>query len=137
MILPAFGGQTRDGEDDFTHGAPELVVEVAWSSRSIDLGAKLRDYERAGTRKYVIRNLRDQRIHSFVLNGGKFEPLPPDADGIFRSRVFPGLWLDSTALFAGDNAKVIEQLQSGLSSPEHESFVADLAKKRAVIAGKL
>ncbi len=54
LILSEYGGQTRDGDDDYTHGAPELVVEIALSSRSIDLHAKFRDYERAGVLEYVV-----------------------------------------------------------------------------------
>ncbi len=42
LILPEFGGQSVDGDDEYTYGAPEFVAEVAWSSRSIDLNAKLR-----------------------------------------------------------------------------------------------
>ena len=36
LISQEYGGQTRDGEgdDEYTYGAPELVVEVALSSRS-------------------------------------------------------------------------------------------------------
>ncbi|HEU5117114.1 MAG TPA: Uma2 family endonuclease, partial [Isosphaeraceae bacterium] len=62
LILPTHGGQTVDGDDEYTHGAPELVVEVAWSSRSIDLSDKLRDYERAGVLEYLVRDLRGERL---------------------------------------------------------------------------
>jgi Uma2 family endonuclease len=134
LVLPSHGGQSRDGDDEFTHGAPELVVEVAWSSRSLDLNAKLRDYERAGVREYLVRDLRNQAIHWFELRAGRLEPLPPGPDGIFRSRVFPGLWLDQTALIAGNNAAVVATLQRGLASPEHDAFVAELERRRAARA---
>jgi Uma2 family endonuclease len=45
---PAAGGQTGLADDDYTTGPPELIVEVASSSASIDLHAKGRDYEHAG-----------------------------------------------------------------------------------------
>jgi Uma2 family endonuclease len=135
LILPAFGGQSRDGDDDITYGAPELIVEIAWSSRSIDLSAKLRDYERAGVREYVVQNLHDQSIHWHFLQDGKFELLTPGSDGIYRSRAFPGLWLDPIRLFAGDNASVIKMLQQGIASPEHAAFVADLERRRSELSG--
>src|SRR3954452_3734073 len=54
MILdPARGGQATIGEDDYIEGAPELVVEVAASTASIDLNAKLRAYLRNGVREYI------------------------------------------------------------------------------------
>ena len=59
-------------------------------------------------------------------------PIPvdiePEADGIIRSQVFPGLWLDKSALLEGDLAKVLQVLGQGLSSPEHRSFVGSFAE---------
>ena len=45
------------------------------------------------------------------------------------SRIFPGLWLDPVALLAGEGAKVMEKLQQGLRSNEHDLFVAELRKR--------
>jgi hypothetical protein len=45
------------------------------------------------------------------------------------SQVFPGLWLDKTALLAGNLAEVLEVLQEGLASGEHQDFVQVLADK--------
>ena len=61
---------------------------------------------------------------------GRFELMPPAADGILRSTVFPGLWLDPAALVRGDKAKVKAILQQGLSSAEHAEFVARLERAR-------
>src|SRR5688500_9896109 len=36
-ILPECGGQSRSTDDDYIAGAPELVAEIALSSRAIDL----------------------------------------------------------------------------------------------------
>ena len=130
LILEEYGGQTRDGDDDYTHGAPELVIEVALSSRSIDLHAKFRDYERAGVREYVVYDVSARVIHWFASEGGRFTPLPPDADGLIRSRVFPGLWLDPDAFLANDKPALLAALGRGLASPEHAAFVAELARRK-------
>ena len=45
MILPECGGQARI-EDHFIAGAPELIVEVSYSSRAVDLRDKRAVYER-------------------------------------------------------------------------------------------
>ncbi|MHB1559408.1 MAG: hypothetical protein ACYC61_18320 [Isosphaeraceae bacterium] len=52
----------------------------------------------------------------------------PPADGILRSEVFPGLWLDAAALVRNDRKAVQAALQQGLDSPEHAEFVTRLAQ---------
>jgi hypothetical protein len=56
--------------------------------------------------------------------------LRPGPDGIYRSKIFPGLWLDPQALFADDLDRLIEVLEQGLATPEHEAFVAKLARAK-------
>lgn len=131
LILPEYGGQSSEGHEDFTYGAPELIVEAAFSSRSIDLSEKLRDYERAGVCEYVVFELRGKSVRWFSLHEGRFVPLSADSDGLFRSRVFPGLRLDAEALWRNDKRALIATLQRGLASPEHEAFVAALERRRA------
>ncbi len=72
----------------------------------------------------------EQEIRWHVLVGDTYELLPPDADGIWRSRVFPGLWLDGAALLRGDVSAVLAKLQEGIASPEHRAFVVRLAERR-------
>jgi hypothetical protein len=42
--------------------------------------------------------------------------------GVYRSEVYPGLWLDAAAMLQDDLAKVMAVLQQGLASPEHVQF---------------
>ena len=112
-------------------GAPELVVEVAKSSRKFDLGAKRDDYERAGVREYIVVTLDPDEVHWFVRRGRKLVKMRRDRDGLYRSKVFPGLWLDPTALLRRDFAAVLATLDRGLASPEHAEFVAKLAAAAA------
>jgi Uma2 family endonuclease len=126
MIEPEFGGQARISEDDYVEDAPELVAEVAASSASIDLGKKLHVYRRNEVREYIIWRVQDRELDWFVLRDGGYQPLAPGADGLLRSEVFPGLWLDRAALLRGDMATVLAVVQQGLASPEHAAFVARL-----------
>jgi Uma2 family endonuclease len=126
LISPDNGGQTR-AEDDYIVGAPELIVEIASSTESVDLHAKRRDYEQAGVREYAVVVLRQARLIWFVRRGGQFEELLPGDDGVIRSETFPGLWLDPSALLRRDGARIREVLQQGLSSAEHAAFVARLS----------
>ncbi len=128
-IPEQFGGQTRI-ERGYIVGAPELVIEIARSSRSYDLNQKKADYERTGVREYIVVELDPNRIHWFIRRGSRFGQLRPGTDGIYRSKVFPGLWLDPEALFAEDLDRLIEVLQQGLATPEHTTFAAQLAKAR-------
>ena len=72
----------------------------------------------------------EREIDWFVIRDDGFEPLLPGADGILRSEVFPGLWLDQAALTRGDVNAVLAIFQQGLSSREHVDFVAQLEKSR-------
>jgi hypothetical protein len=45
-------------------------------------------------------------------------------EGIHRSRQFPGLWLDSAALFDNSLPRLFATLQRGLATPEHAAFAA-------------
>ena len=71
MIPPEIGGRTRR-EGKYLAGGPELVVEIARSSRRIDLGPKYRDYERAGVLEYLVVALDPDEIHWFVRRDDRF-----------------------------------------------------------------
>ncbi len=127
FIDPARGGQARINAADYIEGPPELVAEVSASSVSFDLHTKLNVYRRCGVREYVVWRVLDGAIDWFVLREGQYERLAPDAQGILKSEVFPGLWLDPTALVNGDLARVLGVLQQGIATQEHADFVARLA----------
>jgi len=131
LIDPAFGGQTGEDARGYTTGSPELVVEISYSSLSIDLNAKKRAYERAGAREYLVFDEPHQIFHWFALRNGWFEPLLPHPDGLYHSRAFPGLWLDPAAFLRDDPRAVLAALRLGLASPEHGAFVDQLRQYRA------
>ena len=130
-LEPAQGGRSRVTEDDYLAGPPELVVEIAASSASYDMHDKRRVYARNGVQEYLVAQAYEQRVDWFVLREGVYEALQPDAEGILRSEVFPGLWLPADALWAGDLATMLAVLQQGLASPEHAAYVADLLERQS------
>ncbi len=127
-ILELFGGQSWTTEDDYVAGAPELLAEIALSSRSIDLHAKYDDYRTYGVKEYLVACLTTRTLHAFDLQADSEYSL--EADGIYRSRMFPGLWIDGNALFAGDGARLLDTVGRGLESPEHAAFVQELQRRR-------
>jgi Uma2 family endonuclease len=126
FIDPSCGGQVHISEDGIIEGAPELVAEVASSSVSYDLHTKLHVYRRNGVREYIVWRVLEREIDWFVLRAGQYERMPVDAQGIVRSEVFVGLWLNPAALVRGDLATVLAVVQQGLASPEHAAFVTRL-----------
>lgn len=122
----AQGGRSRLTPDRYIEGPPELVVEVAATSKSYDLNEKLRAYQRNGVQEYLVAQVYEQQVTWFALREGVYEPLAPDGSGILRSEVFPGLWLQPAALWAADIAGLLAVLQQGLASPEHAAFVERL-----------
>jgi hypothetical protein len=127
-VLPDHGGQSHN-EGKYVGGAAELLVEVCVSSASYDLHQKLDLYEKAGVPEYLAILMEEQEIRWHRLGKKGYQLLRP-SDGIWKSRIFPGLWLDGKALLANDSAKVLATLQKGLQSPEHGAFVKKLAKRK-------
>ncbi|MFM7424895.1 MAG: Uma2 family endonuclease [Elainella sp.] len=128
LIDPAAGGQARLSEDDYLEGAPELIVEIAASSTAIDLHAKQRVYRRNGVKEYLVWQVLDRRLSWFGLETGEYLELEADADGVLRSRVFPGLWLAGADLLAGEMQRVLAVLQRGIQSAEQGEFVKRLER---------
>ena len=126
MILPGCGGQARVTEDDYVEFAPELIVEVASSSVSYDLHAKLQVYRRNGVREYVIWRTRDREVDWFTFVEGAYVRQPLGADGLYRSVALPGLWLDPKALIDDDRPRMVAVNQQGTATPEHAAFVERL-----------
>lgn len=121
-------GQASLNNKGYLTSAPEFVAEVAASSAHIDLHSKLKLYERHGVKEYLVWNTSGQELRWFIRKGNRFVKLAAQ-QGILRSKVFPGLWLNAPAMLAFDLATVIATLQEGLQSKEHAAFVKMLGKQ--------
>jgi Uma2 family endonuclease len=120
-------GQSKISEDGYVEGAPELIVEIAASTVSIDLHDKLKAYRRNQVQEYLVWRVSDGEFDWFRLREGKYIKLPANQNGIIKSEIYSGLWLDVKALLAGDLAKVLEILQQGMATPKHQNFVKKLS----------
>jgi Uma2 family endonuclease len=126
---PQSGGKSRRTEDDYIEGAPELIVEIAATSASIDLRDKKRIYRRAGVQEYIVWQVYERQIDWWELREGEYLPLQPDSTGVIHSHIFPGLWLDVRAMLSDDLTKVLATLQLGIGTSEHTAFVDRLQTK--------
>ena len=120
-----------DDEGDYLTAGPEFVLEVARSSRTLDLNGKRRDYRAGGVQEYVIADVSRREMHWFDFAAGTDAAVPIPGDGVVRSRSMPGLWLNGPALFARRGKAARETLRAGLATPEHAAFVAKLAAAKA------
>lgn len=122
---PGQGGAQIDA-DDYLVGTPELLVEVAASTASIDLGDKKRAYQRQGVQEYLVLQVYEQQVSWFTWRDGEYHEIVADEQGILCSRIFPGLWLDPAKFWAGDIGGLLATLQAGLATPAHSAFVENL-----------
>jgi Uma2 family endonuclease len=81
-------------------GPADLIVEiVSPDSVGRDRREKFLEYAEAGIPEYwwIDPRQRQHRFEPFTLNeSGNYEPIPPDAQGRYHSRVLPGFWIDPT-----------------------------------------
>jgi Uma2 family endonuclease len=127
-VLAEFGGQSAESEGDYVEGAPELVAEIAQSTRAIDLHLKRHDYQRAGVLEYMVLSVEEPKLTWFNFTAKNH--IEPDARGIARSQAFPGLWIDVPSLLAGNREQMLEAMTRGLKSPAHRAFVKKLKASR-------
>jgi len=124
LKLPEKRGQARISADDYIEGAPELAVEIVGSSRAYDLHQKKGAYRRNAVREYLVWITDENRVVWWELREGDYREIAPGADGLLKSGVFPGLWLDAPALLRGEMKMVLTALRRGLDSSEHAQFVS-------------
>jgi len=126
-IMEPHGGGTYTTEAGYLAGVPEFVAEVAASSSSIDMHAKLDVYRQHRIPEYLVWRVLDSAIDWFVLRGDEYRPLLADDCGILKSEKFPGLWLDRAAMIEDRRRDVRAVLKEGLASEDHRRFVEALA----------
>ncbi|HLX62887.1 MAG TPA: Uma2 family endonuclease [Planctomycetota bacterium] len=131
-ILPEYGGQSsllnRKGRH-YLVGAPELAAEVSISSRAYDMKEKKELYRKVGVQEFISVQPEKNSVVWYRLRQGAYAELK-SKEGILRSEVFPGLWLDAKAILKDDMQRVLAVLNDGLNSAEHAEFVARLAAKK-------
>ncbi|MCA9068554.1 MAG: Uma2 family endonuclease [Planctomycetaceae bacterium] len=128
-ILPDHGGQSTTTEDDYIAGPPELVAEIAHSSRALDLHAKREDYRRYGVQEYLVLCLQENELRWFNLASN--EERTADEEGIIRLETFPGLWIHAESLLAKGHSQMMSVLEEGLASEEHAAFAKQLADAKS------
>lgn len=129
IVDPACGGRVREVAGGWD-GPLDLVVEVARTSVRVDLGEKRELYEASGVREYLVWVVADAKVRWWRLAARAYVEIEPGSDGLLRSTIFPGLWLDPDAVARHDMARIMTTLQRGVATPEHAAFVEQLRRAR-------
>ncbi len=97
----------------YLDGPADLVVEiVSPESRLRDRGAKFAEYEMAGVREYWLIDPDQERADFFVLGeDDRYERQRPDDEGVYRSTVLDGFWLEVEWLWAEPLPPVVDTLR--------------------------
>ncbi len=87
-------------------GGPDLVIEiVSTSSARADRVEKFIEYERAGVREYWLidpRRRKEQADFYQLDDHGRFISIGLDEEGLYHSKVLPGLQIDPALLYTYD-----------------------------------
>jgi Uma2 family endonuclease len=127
-VLTELGGQSEYNAKECLVGAPELVAEVAHSSVAIDMTRKKDDYLRSGVQEYIVFCIEEEKLFWFHFPSRR--ELRANDHGVWKSKVFPGLWLDAPALIRRDTIALTNTIQQGIASPEHATFVRKLQRRK-------
>jgi Uma2 family endonuclease len=94
-------------------GPADIVVEiVSPESRHRDSVDKLGEYEQGGVREYWLLDQPLSEAKFFGLGeDGRYHLLPLEADGTFRSRVLPDVWLKMDWLWQTPRPTVLDVLR--------------------------
>jgi hypothetical protein len=83
--------------------------------------------------EYVVVVLHQRVVRWFVLQDGTYRDMEADASRLFKSTVFPGLWLDAPVLLRRDVRQVIATLQHGIETSAHTTFIQQLQARRSAL----
>ncbi len=129
LILPAHGGQARIGADKYVAGCPRTGRGGRFQSASAMTSMRSsKSIDGNGAREYIVWRVED-RADRLVHRSATvdYDRLPPGEDGVLRSEVFPGLWLDPDALIRGRPGRRLPGRPAWHgASREHAEFVARL-----------
>jgi Uma2 family endonuclease len=112
-------------KDNLLEGPADLIVEiVSPESRTRDRGEKFYEYEQGGVGEYWIVDPK-RRQAEFYQRGddSNFHPVLPDANGIYRSAILSGFWLDVDWLWQNPLPTLLTVLRAwGLVPPANPAL---------------
>ena len=97
----------------YLNGPADIAIEIiSPESFSRDRGEKFVEYEAGGVREYWLIDPQREQAEFYVLGADlRYHPLLIGAEGVFRSQVLDGFWLNAEWLWCHPLPKVISVLK--------------------------
>jgi Uma2 family endonuclease len=85
----------------YLQGLADLAIEIiSPGSRAIDRGDKYYEYEQGGVGEYWLLDPHRKRAEFYQRDkAGLYAAIPPDENGVYRSKAITGLWLKAPWLW--------------------------------------
>jgi hypothetical protein len=103
--------------DEVFCGAPNFVLDVFNSPDDADFVRRRERFARRGVREYLVA-LDDDPVRVFwhqLAEGGGYQLLQPDSDGVFRSGALPNFWMPLADLEQRDWWRILGCIERGVS----------------------
>jgi hypothetical protein len=105
-------------------GPPNFVLDVFNRGERPEYERRRGLFERFGVTEYVVvEDTPSPTLHWNREDGGRFQEVEPDADGLIKSKALPGLWIPTRALAARDWWTVLAAIERGVSRRGHHEYV--------------
>jgi len=98
---------------NYLDGPADLVVEiVSPESAGRDRGDKFYEYARGGVPEYWLIDPETRWAEFYRLKGGRYQLVMGDTEGVYRSEVLPGFWLQAEWLWQEPLPGVVDVLRT-------------------------
>ncbi len=132
-------GRSRPGDPAAPKWRPThptgIRAQVRGDALAQESRVKRAVYLRHGVTEHLVWRVFEGEVDWWVAGKNNYEKRPPGPDGVLRSTIFAGLWLDPGALSREDHATLLALLERGLATAEHAAFKNDLHKARTRLLG--
>ena len=102
--------------DEVFHGPPNFVLDVFESEDDPEFLRRRERFARHGVTEYAVA-LNDESVKLLWhrLDGGGYQIVEPDEDGVIRSRALPNLWIPLQAAQDRDWWTILGCIERGIS----------------------
>ena len=115
----------------YLDGPADLVIEILPPERvGRDRGEKFYEYEQAGIPEYWLIDDATQRAEFYQLDArGRYQLVAPGDDGVYRSKILPGFWLEVAWLWR-DPLPPVEQTVLAVAGERYTGYLQEQLRQQ-------